>query len=66
MNLRVVDQDLINAVLDQGIKLSSNFDDILYDDEIDIVVELIGGIEPAQLYYEGPWSRGSMLQPIRI
>jgi homoserine dehydrogenase len=46
---RVVDQDLdkCRALGIEESKLSSNFDDILYDDEIDIVVELIGGIEPA-------------------
>ncbi|NLO21186.1 MAG: homoserine dehydrogenase [Syntrophomonadaceae bacterium] len=46
---RVVDQDLdkCRALGIKESKLSRNFDDILYDDEIDIVVELIGGIEPA-------------------
>ena len=34
----------------QGINLTCNVDDILNDPEIDIVVELIGGIEPAKSY----------------
>ena len=34
--------------------LTDNFDDILNDDSINIVVEVMGGIEPAKhIYYTG-------------
>lgn len=39
-------------------KITDQFDDILNDDEVDIVVELIGGIEPAFSYIISAMNRG--------
>lgn len=44
-----------------GVTLTRNADDIFNDPEIDIVVELIGGIEPAKVFYLKPFQRESML-----
>lgn len=38
--------------------ITDNFDDILEDDEVDIVVELIGGIEPAFNYIISAMNKG--------
>lgn len=49
---RVLEQD-VDKCLALGIepdRITSNFEDIVNDPEIDIVVELIGGIEPASTY----------------
>lgn len=49
---RVLEQD-VDKCLALGIEpdhITSNFEDIVNDPEIDIVVELIGGIEPASTY----------------
>lgn len=58
ISLRTGDEIVLTKILDKdrdkclalGIdeaRITENFEDILQDDEIDIVVELIGGIEPA-------------------
>ena len=46
---KVLDKDLdkCRALGIDEEKITADFEDILHDDEIDIVVELIGGIEPA-------------------
>ncbi|KUG04554.1 homoserine dehydrogenase [hydrocarbon metagenome] len=46
---KVLDKDLdkCRALGIEDEKITADFEDILQDDEIDIVVELIGGIEPA-------------------
>lgn len=38
--------------------ITDNFEDILGDDEVQIVIELIGGIEPARSYIEGALMAG--------
>jgi homoserine dehydrogenase len=49
---KVLDQDLdkCRALGIEESKLTTSFEDILYDEEIDVVVELIGGIEPARTF----------------
>ncbi len=57
---RVLDQDLdkCRALGIEESKLTSDFDEILYDDEIDIIVELIGGIEPALTFIKRAMEQG--------
>jgi len=50
---RIVDLDIKSdrgVQLDEGVTLSSEIDDIINDTEIDIVIELIGGYEPAKTF----------------
>ena len=39
-------------------KLTDNFDDIIGDDSIDMVVEVMGGIEPARTYIKAALEKG--------
>ncbi|MFH0781665.1 MAG: homoserine dehydrogenase [Pseudomonadota bacterium] len=51
-SLSTVADIIVNTLPDEfsGVKLTNNADDILTDPNIDIVVELIGGMEPAKTF----------------
>lgn len=47
-----------NEISSLGNKLTHDIDDIINDDEIDTVIELIGGMEPARTYVERALNKG--------
>jgi homoserine dehydrogenase len=57
---KIVDREPAKAI-EQGVPpemISSNFDDIVTDPEIDIILELIGGYEPARTFILDAMRRG--------
>src|SRR4030066_528406 len=57
-DLEKIDSSSLEGLKD--IKISSDVNDVLQDDSIDIVVELIGGIDPAYDYFYRAWGSGKM------
>ena len=45
--------DKYRSVVPDGVQLTADINDVLNDPAIDIVVEVMGGIEPAKIFYRG-------------